>query len=107
MTGKTTPEEQKLLDEQRALYTENVRLTSRLNMARAMVGMYIKGYAALLLHGVDMRKLPEYQDDATLDRAYELGAAAGTAGERVIEYCKRVCNAVDAAVKRKNLHPVK
>lgn len=102
---KHTPEEYRLIKAGRILVTENATLATKLTIASAFQSMWIKAYDALLHHGINMRDLPEYHDNAALERALEVGIET-EGGSRVLDYIKRVANAIDARVRRKGFREV-
>lgn len=104
--NKHTAQERRYVQEARALTEANKGLTNKLTIASAFTSMWIKAYDALRHHSVDMRELPEYSDHAALDRALEVGVENVEGSGRVMAYITRVCNGIDAAVRRKGFRKV-
>lgn len=104
--NKHSAAELRYIQEARALTVENAGLTHKLSIAAAFMSMWIKAYDALKHHSVDMRELPEYSDHAALDRALEVGVENVEGSGRVMAYITRVCNGIDAAVRRKGFREV-
>lgn len=103
--NKNTPEQIRFITEQAALQKKNDTLVTRLTLASAFHTMWVKAFDALLYHGVNVRKLPEYNDHAVLDRALEVGIEHG-GDSRVMEYIKRVESGIRAAIRRKGIKEV-
>lgn len=72
----------------------------RLSLAQALVQMWIKAFDALLVHGVNVRKLPEFNNTADLDEANKLPISKGRA--LLVRWIGRVESGIDAAIRRKN-----
>lgn len=76
----------------------------RLMMAHAYCKMYERGYDALLAFGINFRSLPEYKDSTLLDEADKLVITEGR--NKYLLWIERVCNGIDAAVRRKQFRIV-
>lgn len=68
-------------------------------MAQAFAQMLLKAYDALLHFQINYRELPAYKDQALLEEAKELVITEGR--NRYLLWIERICNGIDAAVRRK------
>jgi hypothetical protein len=103
-TSKTSPQQQKFIDEQAAIVKANRLLTIRLALAQAFHSMWIRAYDALLHHQVNVRDLPEYKDSKLLDKALESDLEKGQG--LIVDYLKKVESGINAAVRRKSFRKV-
>lgn len=71
----------------------------RLTLANATVRLWIAAYDALLVHGVNIRKLPEFNDTSAIDKARTLPISEGRA--LIVRWLGRVHSALHAATRRK------
>lgn len=71
----------------------------RLTLANAMIRLWIFAYDALLTHGVDMRRLPQFNDTTDIDKARTLPLQEGRA--LIVKWIGRVHSAIHAATRRK------
>lgn len=73
----------------------------RLSLAQAWADLLDFAYDQLLYHGIDFKKLPEYQDSKVLEQSKDLGILS--ARGRIITWIGKVRNGVKAAARRKGI----
>jgi hypothetical protein len=105
MDAETKDKHRKDFKKDHPLVRENRLLQIRLNLAQAFIGLWRRAYDALLVHGVNVRALPEFDETAKLDAAIEGGIEHGQEG--VMRYLETVEGGLKAAIRRKQFGRIK
>ncbi len=79
-------------------------LVARLQAAQASIQAFLKGFDALLHHGVNMKSLKEWQDTTLLEEAAKLKPR--NALPKMIEWTSRLEKSIAASIKRKAFRDV-